>query len=383
MGQARHHGTLDSESPSLSTANNGVDEMTAHWPARLLTVLGLLAALHGCAPAAGGGPSAAPSPAAALPAASPTAATGLGDLSALPPEELVDSFYRWYIGQSGAPLTDGTLASSGYLTAGYTARLMETVAGFERGAVDPLLCAQDMPTRFTARRVGADVERAVVHVTTSFPGHLLEVHLTRADGQWRIDQVYCGAREAPFQPTLVARPTLTLLPSAGGQAQDELTAGWPVYVNDAYGFRFALPPNWVYAEYRAEPGLPPLGPQNVRLLVQIMPQEWAERAAEPAGPGVTPFVVEVTVGTLEQFRDANLEPSRSETLQLGGLVAVWEEEALNDVLSLQRYVFQQPEKADLRVTFHDPISGFPERLAAAGALVDQFRAIVGTMAFTP
>ncbi len=99
--------------------------------------------------------------------------------------------------------------------------------------------------------------------------------------------------------------------------------------------------------------------------------------------GRDPLVVEVTVGTLEQFRDANLEPSRSETLQLGGLVAVWEEEALNDVLSLQRYVFQQPEKADLRVTFHDPISGFPERLAAAGALVDQFRAIVGTMAFTP
>ncbi len=173
---------------------------------------------------------------------SPKIATGLGDLGALAPEALVDSFYRWYVRKSAAALTDGTLASSGYLTAGYTARLMETVAGFERGAVDPLLCAQDMPTRFTARRVGADVERAVVHVTTSFPGHLLEVHLTRADGQWRIDQVYCGAREAPFQPTLVARPTLTLLPSAGGQAQDELTAGWPVYVNDAYGFRFALRP---------------------------------------------------------------------------------------------------------------------------------------------
>ncbi|NLD45024.1 MAG: DUF3828 domain-containing protein [Chloroflexi bacterium] len=357
--------------------------MTAHWPARLLTVLGLLAALHGCAPAAGGGPSAAPSPAAALPAASPTAATGLGDLSALPPEELVDSFYRWYIGQSGAPLTDGTLASSGYLSEGYAVRLSEIVAGFDRGAVDPLLCAQDLPTRFTAQRVRVDAERAVVHVTTGFPGQLLEVHLARTGGQWRIDQVYCGEREAPFRPTLLPQPTLTRVPSAGGSAQDSLTTGWPVYVNDSYGFRFSLPPDWAFAEYRADPGLPPLGPRNVRLLVHVMPQEWAARAAEPGGLGVTPFVVEVTVGTLEQFRDANLEPARSEALQVGDLTAVWEEEALTDLLSLRRYVFQHPEKGDLRVTFHDPISGFPERLAAAGALVDQFKAIVGTMAFTP
>ncbi|NLD72768.1 MAG: hypothetical protein GX649_08640 [Chloroflexi bacterium] len=348
--------------------------------ARIVVSLILAAVASGCRlePTTDGPPPAIAAAQATVPR--PSAADDLPDPAGLGPEELVEAFFRWYAEYPGHPIRDGALAGTGYLTDDYPARLEEIVAGYDLGSADPILCAQDYPSSIRAHPAVVTGDEAVLHVTSSFPNHRLEVHLRLVEGQWRIRQVYCAPRELEFVPTPIPQPTITLIPAAG-EADAGLTADWPTYRNDAFGFALQLPPDWVYRVFVATPDQPPLGPENIRMHLHLMPAEWAAQQPLPSGPGITPFIVEVSEGSLEAFRQANMEPAESAVLDIGGLAVVWEREAVTDELSLERYIFQHPRNEALRVTFHDPVSGFPERLAAHGWTLDTFKTIMTTFTF--
>lgn len=107
------------------------------------------------------------------------------------PEEVVASFYAWYIDYPANPLVVGSYKVHEYLTDAFCARVEETLASLKngQGGFDPILLAQDVPESVTVERVDIDGDTAVALVSTSFAGHFLEVGLVRQEGQWLIDRV--------------------------------------------------------------------------------------------------------------------------------------------------------------------------------------------------
>jgi len=192
--------------------------------------------------------------------------------------------------------------------------------------------------------------------------------------------VYCAPRELAFVPTPIPQPTITLI-APPEESEGGPTADWLTYRNEEFGFSLRLPPDWVYRVFEATPDRPPLGPEDIRLHLHLMPAEWASRRPMPSDPDVPPFVVEVSEGTMEEYRQSNMEPAWSEVLDVNGVRVVWEIEEITEELRLHRYVFQHPRNEALRVTFHDPVSGFPDRLGAGGWALDTFKMIMGTFEF--
>lgn len=351
---------------------------------RLLSVIsvGALVLLAvGCAgptPSPGTTPTTEPAP----PTASPLDAS-VPDPRGMTPEETVTAFYGWYIEHGGGALQDGSLEATGYLTDEHLRRLREATAGFVGGGADLLLCAQDVPSSVAVEASSVEGNRAAVLVSTSFAGHALEIELPREGDHWRIDRVHCTPQTLSFPPTptppsVAASMEVTAL---DWTVYMDAAETWPTYRSDEFGFALRHPEGWVSREFRAGLGEAPIGPQNVRLAVQFMPGEWAARAPGPMAPAITPFVLEVSVGSLEEYRAYNPEPARSATLDALGPGAAWEEEAITESLSLHRYVFEHPDDPSVRVTFLDPISGFPDRLASDAAAVEAFRSIVATFRF--
>jgi len=319
------------------------------------------------------------------PPPTPMAGTALPDRRGMTPEEVVSAFYTWYIDYyPGNPRVDGSLAAGGYLTEEHLQRIDEMYAGFVGGGADPLLCAQDVPTSVSVHPSVITGEHAALLMDTSVAGQTLEVHLHLVDGLWQIDRVYCAPSELSPEPTPSPEPVTAPVAAAhlDWPAYAALSANWDEYRNDAYGLSFRYPPDWVYRELASSPDAPPIGPENIRLLIHLMPLAWAATTPDPASPGVTPFLVEVSEGTLEQYRWSNMEPARVMRLDVRGRPVTWEEEAVTDTLSLQRLVFEHPENADLRVTLHDPISGFPERFAAHASAVELFHGVVASSEYT-
>lgn len=147
----------------------------------LIAALGLAVVLSGCSPA--------PESIAASP-------------SDLAPEERVRSFYEWYLGYSGNPVTDGAYRSSEHLTGEFVQKVDEIIASFDRGGYDPFLCAQDVPESFTVGETSVSGDRAVVPVQTSFEGHAFTVVLLRIDGEWRISDVNCDGSGTSLKVTV-------------------------------------------------------------------------------------------------------------------------------------------------------------------------------------
>ena len=164
-------------------------------PLRLLVLLAAAAVAAACLAAP---PGDAPLPVEGPPAPDATPAPPPIDIpspAGLGPEELVETFLRWYVEYPGHAIHDGAVGRTGYLTDDYPDRLEEIVAGYDLGSADPILCAQDYPTNIRAQPAVITGDDAVLHVTSDFPNHRLEVHLTSVEGQWRIRQVYCAPRE--------------------------------------------------------------------------------------------------------------------------------------------------------------------------------------------
>ena len=134
-------------------------------------IVGLAALLSGCGPA--------PEPV----NASPADAT---------PEEVVESFYTWYVDYPGNPMVEGAYRSSEYLDEAFVQKVDGIIASFDRGGYDPFLCAQDIPASFTVEDAVVSGDEARVVVRTSFEGHSFTVVLRPVNEQWEISDVLCA-----------------------------------------------------------------------------------------------------------------------------------------------------------------------------------------------
>ncbi|MBN1890944.1 MAG: DUF3828 domain-containing protein [Thermoflexales bacterium] len=377
------------------------------------------------------------------------------------PEMIVESFYAWYLNYSGDranprnPLVDGAYRSSEHLTLGLVQKVDGIVASFDKGGFDPFLCAQDIPERISLDKaiISGDVARVVVH--TSFEGHAFTVALQQVAGVWKMSDVLCEAEQASAgelpQPVRSARQALAqrlnagleavtvasveqvmwrdgcleihqagqacaqvitpgyrVILESGGQRYEyrtdesgshvqavdgaptpsEATPGWQSYANDEYGFQLHYPDGWTYKEARSEPDQPPIGPANVKLIVMFMPQAWADEMnkggpPDPNAPGIAPFALEVSVGTLQDYQQAYTPAARSENVAVNGKTLVREQDVISDELSMFRYRFESSSHPDLRLTFLDPISGFPDRRQGNEHTLELFEGMLASLTFIP
>lgn len=322
-------------------------------------------------------------PAALAPTASPTPTASLPGPAGMTPEQVTEAFYGWYLQQAGGPtwgtpLADGSYRSVPYLDEAFVRQVEQVRATFDDGGFDPFLCAQDVPESFAAGPATVAGERATTLVSTSFQGHAFEVTLTLAGGAWRISGIDCVPGEVP--PTPSVSPTAT---PAG-----QLPAGRQVYRSEEYGFQVRYPAGWVYKQIKSGQDGPPLGPENIKMMVMFMPQAWAERMdkggpPDPSAPTIAPFGLEVSVGSLQAYREAYPEPTRATPLHFERGSAVCEEEQVTDTIRIVRYLYQSSRDPDLRLTFFDYTSGFPERLPGNEAVVETFHAMLPGVEFMP
>jgi hypothetical protein len=114
------------------------------------------------------------------------------------PEEVVESFYDWYLQYPGNVIADGAHRSSQYLTEGFVEKVDAVVASFEKGGYDPFLCAQDMPGDLIVGHAEVSGNQAKVTVQEVWnPGTEVEfvkevvVELQMMGGAWTIANIIC------------------------------------------------------------------------------------------------------------------------------------------------------------------------------------------------
>lgn len=162
---------------------------------------------------------------------------------------------------------------------------------------------------------------------------------------------------------------------------------WQVFEDQTHGFRLRIPQEWTYKEMRTEgPGVPQDWP--LERSVAFFPQAWADRFEEKSGPpdpgapvAVPALSVEVYVGSMKQFRRANLEPTRSEKLDIDGLEVVREIQAVGEGRQLVRYVLEDPGERDVRVVLVDALTGFTDRLEERRGVAELLSHVVATFEF--
>jgi hypothetical protein len=169
-------------------------------------------------------------------------------------------------------------------------------------------------------------------------------------------------------------------------AGDIETDDWQVFEDEAYGFQLRIPQDWTYKEMQTEgPGVPADWPLERSLA--FFPQAWAERfeqsgPPDPNAPLAIPVPsVEVYVGSIEQFRRAIMEPTASEELEINGTEGTREVEVVDNERQLIRYVFQHPDREDVRIVLVDALTGFKDRVEANGEVAELLSHVVATFKF--
>jgi spore germination protein GerM len=139
------------------------------------------------------------------PPASPPAAS---------PEEQVSQFYNDWISYPGNPLLSRLYDDPDRLTAEFIQRLDDTLAQNNLPA-DPLLCAQNKPTRVAIGNTTTDADTAVIVVQTiwatgtdSATTQNVQVELVQQDRRWLIADVGCPTA-AVTPPTNTPEPAPT------------------------------------------------------------------------------------------------------------------------------------------------------------------------------
>jgi len=332
-----------------------------------------------------------------------TEATVPEDVVAAPPEpapeDVIKEFFDWYAGYPGNPTADRILATSPMVTQGLVEKMEAILSSSDlRGGGDPILCAQERPRVFTVEVTdrSADSVTAVVH--SEFEAHTIYVGAMKVDGEWKIADVSCPADPSPGLPeeeeiNEPEAPTPTA-DSAGEGSDDEedeasesvLPAGWTVFRDETYGFQFAYPPDWGHMDLPVyDPGAG--GPPTViKRFIILYPQEWEEQLTPGGEPDPTVSVypalnVQITEGTLEEYRREFMELGASEVLEINGLSVLHEWDTYDDY-NMHHYVFQLPTDERLRVTLSDPISGFSVRLEESGEVAALIPTVVSTFMFT-
>jgi hypothetical protein len=168
---------------------------------------------------------------------------------------------------------------------------------------------------------------------------------------------------------------------------ESLKAEWQVFTDENYGFQVSIPQDWTFKEMETEgPGVPEDWPLERNVI--LFPEAWAERFEKTGGPpdpnappAAPPVILEVYVGTKEQFRRAYPEPTVEEELEINGLKAVHELEVVSDEVQLMRYVFQDLDDETVRVVLTDNYAGFVERREGNPEITDLIQVVIGTFAF--
>jgi hypothetical protein len=296
------------------------------------------------------------------------------------PEQAVEAFYNWYLAASAYdeasqsrlnPLSNGAYRDSEFLTESFVHEVDQLIASFDKGGYDPFLCAQDVPESFTLGSAIGAADSATLVVRTSFEGHQFAVDLRMIDGAWKIDGVTC----AGGQPEGIAVDAGEALP-----ARD----GWQVFHDTTYGYQISYPADWTTNEL--EITIPELSAPVIRI-VQLLPQAWADQMAAQTGPPdpdapvtVAPLNVEVSVGTMEEYRRMYYETAIVEEIEIYGLPVIVEKDQPGD-FQVIRYVFQHPANPALRVTVVDYLSGFPGRVEGNEDVAGLVADILETFAF--
>lgn len=106
--------------------------------------------------------------------------------TALTPEQVTENFYRWYIDCQERKQEECTWEKSEYVSE-QLIKATESVRGY-----DPILCAQDVPKKFTIGNAEIVGDYAVVPVTEEFyEPQTLKVELGLINNQWKITNVIC------------------------------------------------------------------------------------------------------------------------------------------------------------------------------------------------
>jgi hypothetical protein len=112
----------------------------------------------------------------------------------LPPTQVVDAFYRWYVGYPGNPMVDRSYRDSPYLADSFIDEVDTLLASMERGGADPFLLAQDIPDRYAVTDAQVDGNQATAILSLYWPGNetpsLRTVELRRDARRWQITGVY-------------------------------------------------------------------------------------------------------------------------------------------------------------------------------------------------
>lgn len=120
--------------------------------------------------------------------------------AALSPDQIVLSFYSWYLGETGGAGEDSMpqlLADRGYrghplLAQAFTAKVDNILDHYEEaGSRDPFLCGFAVPETISAVTDNADGENAGVDLLLGDAGVTLRIALIRGGEGWLISDVSC------------------------------------------------------------------------------------------------------------------------------------------------------------------------------------------------
>lgn len=131
------------------------------------------------------------------------------------PDEVVNAFYRWYLGYPGNVMVDRAYRDSEYLTAELEVGVDAILDSFSGGGYDPFLCAQDIPDSITVSEPIVSGDTATVSANTSFAGHGFEVVLRMDQDGWQINAINCnGPAQVPPtpEPPQADRDTASFIP---------------------------------------------------------------------------------------------------------------------------------------------------------------------------
>jgi hypothetical protein len=105
------------------------------------------------------------------------------------PESMVEEFYQWYMVYPGNALVDRAYRSSPYFSQEFIRELDKLV---DKGGLiaDPIVCAQDMASSFTAVNSELNETTANVRIMSGF-GNELDVEVKPFDGIWKITNISC------------------------------------------------------------------------------------------------------------------------------------------------------------------------------------------------
>jgi hypothetical protein len=162
------------------------------------------------------------------------------------------------------------------------------------------------------------------------------------------------------------------------------TAGWQTFQDSEYGVQISFPPEWTVREINLSH--PQLDLPVVRI-VQFLPQAWADQMQPGAAPDpenlpmVAPVSLEISAGTLEEYRVKYAEPSVTGQIELNGYPATWERDSAGD-FNFIRYVFQHPANENVRITVVDQISAFSTRAQGHEDIVDAVESMLTTVELT-